>query len=224
MSAINRGHEETDTLVLFNRHWGSTVEGAAGRTRLVVDASGVVTAKICDGMSAAIPPRGFVLSGIGRMAASLDLVEVGCAVTVDLATTPRWPALAQAIGGGPRLVKDGQKHITASPERFRPDVYAGVAPRTAIGITAAGRLLLVVVDGNGRRIRQLRTAQNMTLDELASTMIKLGARDAMNLDGGGSTTFVADGRLINGPSDGAERRVANALLIYITDRLAADGG
>ncbi|HCA48700.1 MAG TPA: hypothetical protein DEP45_15510 [Armatimonadetes bacterium] len=217
LSAINRGHEETDTLVLFNRHWGSTVEGAAGRTRLVVDASGVVTAKICDGMSAAIPPRGFVLSGIGRMAASLDLVEVGCAVTVDLATTPRWPALAQAIGGGPRLVKDGQKHITASPERFRPDVYAGVAPRTAIGITAAGRLLLVVVDGNGQRC-------GMTLDELASTMIKLGARDAMNLDGGGSTTFVADGRLINGPSDGAERRVANALLIYITDRLAADGG
>jgi hypothetical protein len=217
LHAINRGHEETDTLVVFNRYWGTMLDGATGRTRLVVDSSGVVTAKVCDGRAVAIPPGGFVLSGIGRMAASLDLVEISCGVTVDLATTPRWPALAQAIGGGPRLVKDGQKHITASPERFRPDVYAGVAPRTAIGITASGRLLLVAVDGNGQRC-------GMSLDELAATMIKLGARDAMNLDGGGSTTFVADGRLINGPSDGSERRVSNAVLIFVTDRVAADGG
>ncbi len=219
LAAINRGHEQQDTLVMFNRYWGGTVEGAKGRARLAVDASGAVIAKVTDGSAVAIPAGGFVLSGMGRMAASLDRIEPGCMVTPRLTTTPRWPALAQAIGGGPRLVKDGRKHITASPEGFQPDIYASAPSRTAVGISADGRLLLVVAEGAGERERY-----GMTLEELASTMIKLGARDAMNLDGGGSTTLVADGRLLNAPSDGAERRVSNALLVFTREQAQAAGG
>jgi hypothetical protein len=197
---------------MLNRHWGQFVEGAKRRTRLAVDASGVVVEKTSDGKAVSIPRDGFVLSGIGRMAVSLDRIETGCEVALELATKPRWPELAHAIGAGPRLVKDGRKHITASPERFRSDVCGGAPSRSAVGITENGRLLLVVAEGAGESRRC-----GMTLDELATTMIKLGARDAMNLDGGGSTTFVADGELYNAPSDGAARLVSNALLVFVRE-------
>ncbi|MFW5868806.1 MAG: phosphodiester glycosidase family protein, partial [Armatimonadota bacterium] len=219
LAAVNRGHEHHDTLVLLNRHWGPIVEGAESRTRLAVDASGAVIEKTTDGKAVAIPAGGFVLSGNGRMALSLDEIEVGCMVTAGLATKPNWPDVKHAIGGGPRLVKDGRKHITASPERFRPDVYSGAPARSAVGITASGRLLLVVVEGAGGPGRC-----GMTLDDLASTMIKLGARDAMNLDGGGSSTFVADGRICNAPSDGVARLVSNALLVFVKEAERADAG
>lgn len=219
LAGVNRGHEDQDTLMMYNRHWGAFVEGAQGRTRLAVNAHGQVIEKSADGKVIAIPRGGFVLSGNGRMAASLNLIELGCEITLELGTTPAWPELTHAVGGGPRLVKDGRKHITASPERFRPDIYAGTPARSAVGITEAGRLLLVVVDGlrDGERC-------GMTLDELASTMIKLGARDAMNLDGGGSSTFIADGRLSNAPSDGVARLVSNALVVFVreAERVAVD--
>jgi len=219
LAAVNRGHEEQNTLVMFNRHWGRFVEGAKDRARLAVDASGAVVERATDGKAVAIPEGGFVLSGIGRMARSLELIEEGCVVTPDLRTNPRWPAIRHALGGGPRLVKDGREHITASPEGFRSDIYAGAPSRTAVGITATGRLLLVVAEGAGGDDRC-----GMTLKELAATMIKLGAVDAMNLDGGGSSTFVADGRLYNAPSDGTQRRVSNALLVFVKEAARAEAG
>ncbi|MFW6437501.1 MAG: AMIN domain-containing protein, partial [Armatimonadota bacterium] len=83
LAAVNRGHEEHDTLVLFNRWWGPYVEGAQHRTRLAVDASGNVIEKSTNGTAVAIPEGGFVLSGNGRMALSLDEIEVGCNVTAE---------------------------------------------------------------------------------------------------------------------------------------------
>ena len=209
LSAINEGHSKPNTLVMYTRRWGRTVAGAPGRTRLVVDNTGCVTCKECNGLPLTIPEGGMVLSGNGRVAGSLNKIEVGTVVTAELRTRPNWPNLRHAIGGGPRLVKDGREHITAAPERFRPDVYASIRPRTAAGITADGRLLLVVVEG-GRE----GDGGGMSLQELAATMIKLGARQAMNLDGGGSSTFVAERRVINLPSDGAARSVSNGLLVF----------
>lgn len=220
LHAINHGHSETDTLVMYTRRWGQLVAGAQNRTRLIVDATGVVTHKVTDGAACAIPAGGYVLSGIGRMAGSMNEVPVGTALTAQLGTNPAWPDLRHAIGGGPRLVQDGRVHITAASERFRADVCASTRSRTAVGITREGRLLLVAVEaaaGNG-------ACEGMTLEELAAAMIKLGAWQAMNLDGGGSTTFVADGRLLNSPDDGAARRVSNALLVFTRQVAAAVAG
>ncbi len=219
LSALNRGHDTPDSMVMYTRRWGASVEGAGKRTRLVVDASGVVSHKETGGAAVSIPEGGFVLSGIGRMAASLDQVEEGTVATVQLRTTPRWPELRHAIGGGPRLVKDGRCHVSASAERFRPDVYASRRSRTAVGITEDGRLLLVAAESAAEGDEE----DGMTLEELATTMVKLGARQAMNLDGGGSTTFVADGRVLNAPSDGAARRVSNALLVFARAEAAGGG-
>ena len=84
-------------------------------------------------------------------------------------------------------------------------------PRTAVGIDRdKGRILLLVVDGRSSRSR------GYTLVEEARLMRQLGAEDAINFDGGGSSTMVAPGprgrrTVLNAPSDGAQRSVADAL-------------
>ncbi|NLG79744.1 MAG: hypothetical protein GX492_07985 [Firmicutes bacterium] len=124
---------------------------------------------------------------------------------------PDWRTLGvvHAIGGGPRLVKDGKVHITSGEERFKADVAVGRAPRTAAGVTSDGKLLLVAVTG-----RQAYHSIGVTLEELANLMIELGAKDAMNLDGGGSSTLVVRDYVMNTPSDGRERKVADAILVF----------
>ena len=124
---------------------------------------------------------------------------------------PDWRTLGvvHAIGGGPRLVKDGKVHITSGEERFKADVAVGRAPRTAAGVPSDGKLLLVAVTG-----RQAYHSIGVTLEELANLMIELGAKDAMNLDGGGSSTLVVRDYVMNTPSDGRERKVADAILVF----------
>ena len=82
-------------------------------------------------------------------------------------------------------------------------------PRTSIGLTADGRVLLVVVDG-----RQ-SSSVGMSLLELAQFFVgKLGAESAINLDGGGSSTMAVRGALENHPGDGFERAVSSAVLVF----------
>ena len=111
-----------------------------------------------------------------------------------------WPAVFDAVGGDPILLLDGAPaQVCASCAR---------QPRTAIGVTADGKILLVVIDG-----RQPRWSRGATLGELRTILRDLGAVDALNLDGGGSSEMVVDGEVVNRPSDGRERRITNAVLI-----------
>lgn len=119
------------------------------------------------------------------------------------------------VGGRPMIVAGGRSLHDAN------GVFAGAAPsfsttrhpRTAAGIGRNGSLLLLVtVDG-----RQDASA-GMTLLELAELMLALGADDALNLDGGGSTAAIVGGTVVNSPSDpNGERTVANALLLVRRD-------
>lgn len=122
------------------------------------------------------------------------------------------PAFATgALGGRPLLVRAGQ--IPTSFECGDPDTAACTrAPRTAIGLTADRRtMILAVVDG------WQAGALGMTAAELAPLMAARGARDAVLVDGGGSSTlYIANegvNGLVNRPSDGVERPVADQLLI-----------
>ena len=128
--------------------------------------------------------------------------------------------VVEAIGGGPMLIKDGQTQITWEEEVFFGSGIGTVSdlqPRTAIGVTAEGDVLLLVVDG-----RQT-LSQGVSLTQLASIMASLGAVHAINLDGGGSSTMVADGALINRPEGGtAQRSVTSAVLL--APKRTTDGG
>ena len=119
-----------------------------------------------------------------------------------------------AIGGGPRLVKDG-KDVSAESywgECLDAGGTSGFyrVNRTAAGITEDNKLILIVADGRGSN-----DSKGYTLAELAAKFISLGCTDAMNLDGGGSSCIVgAEGKILNAPSDsGGERSVASAIVI-----------
>jgi hypothetical protein len=154
-----------------------------------------------------IPEDGYVLA-VNESDAGLLLqhVQSGQRVWMKLDFNQDLDVIS-ALGGGPRLVKDGVEFIPFDWEWFSDRLFQTRAPRTAIGITEAGKLLLVTVDG--------RSKQNtgMTLRELARLMVKLGAHQAMNFDGGGSATMVVGGRIMNDPSDGRERPVSSALIV-----------
>jgi hypothetical protein len=115
----------------------------------------------------------------------------------------------EVVGGGPELL-DGGKIVGDLAVEERPAFAAARNPRTAVGFDAgARRLWLVVVDG-----RRPGYSAGMTLPELVELLKSLGATDAINLDGGGSSVMVVGGRARNRPSDATgERAVANALAL-----------
>lgn len=113
----------------------------------------------------------------------------------------------EAVGGFPELLRDGRPVL--DQQRVVPAFGVNRHPRTAIGWSGADRLFLVVVDG-----RQPDASVGMSLDELTWVFQRLGATHAVNLDGGGSSAMVVQGRVVNSPSDReGERAVGNALVL-----------
>ena len=166
--------------------------------------------------SGPVPKGASVLTGTGDAARYLrDVALPRSQVSLTLGT--RFEGSTLVVGGGPRLLSDGRVSVRAGREGFAPPqsraffgtFVAGRQPRTLAGIRPDGTLLLVTVDG-----RRPGWSAGMTLPEAARLMRSLGARDALNLDGGGSTTMVVRGEVVNRPSDrtGA-RRVSDALYV-----------
>jgi hypothetical protein len=132
-----------------------------------------------------------------------------------------WPIEA-GVGGGPVLVESGQVRVTWEEEVFFGSGIGAptdLQPRTAAGYTAGGEILLMVVDG-----RQPQSA-GISLVELAQVFVDLGAVEALNLDGGGSSTMVVANRLVNRPGGGTSQRpVASALVLARAEEDTGVGG
>jgi large repetitive protein len=177
-------------------------KGAAGDTL-----RGVVVLVDTLAAGVAVPADGVVLGGRGRWAPRLRGLQPGDTVAWAFRVHGAPGPVAELVGGFPLLLRDGAAAYGV-PE-VRPAFGEQRHPRTAVGIRPDGTVLLVVVDG-----RRPEYSDGMTLAELADLMRELGARDALNLDGGGSTTLVLGGRVVNRPTDAAgERPVTNALLV-----------
>jgi hypothetical protein len=113
------------------------------------------------------------------------------------------------LGGGPLLIRDGKINIAWESEVFFGTSIPEVHPRTAAGLTANNHLILLVVDG-----RQ-NVSRGVDLKELAHILFGLGCQDALNLDGGGSSTLIVDGILLNRPAGSDElREVMSAIAIF----------
>ncbi len=132
-----------------------------------------------------------------------ELTELVAGQQVGFRWTFGWPGVMDAIGGNPNLVENGGIVVGASSVPF----YRR-HPRTGVGVTADGRALLVTVDG-----RHAGYSVGMTPRRFGRLFVSLGAEWAINLDGGGSTTMYAEGKIRNRPSDGSERAVSSALLV-----------
>ena len=189
----------------YNRAWGTTtgyrtVDGQTKDVRMVLIREGKVR-RTSTKLSTGKKINGVMLIGRGPGAKALSALKVGDEAKVrwHLEGTPR-----MAITGNKFLVRDGVIEVVDDREMH---------PRTAIGIDRDTKtLLFLVVDG-----RQGFSRGN-TMVELANRMVSLGADEALNLDGGGSSTIMARGRggklkVINSPSDGSPRAVANGLEI-----------
>jgi uncharacterized protein YigE (DUF2233 family) len=172
----------------------------------VVVKNGAVVSKPGGG-GVPIHADGFTLIASGGARPWLDKVQRGERASLQIHAIG-WDGYTSALGGGPRLVDNGRVEVTALREAFRADVRVGPGPRTALGLDKQGRYIILVVDG-----RQKYHSAGLTLTQLAYTMQKLGAVNAMNLDGGGSTAMAIRNRVVNRPSDGDERGVANALVV-----------
>ena len=201
-----------DGVTLYSRRWGPSTLTDASTVEVVLQlasaevlpsgTTGITAATLRSGGNSAIGPGQVVLAGRGAGAQALAAlapraVSRGASLVVQTAST-------QSTGASPHLLNKGQ---LAYPSGNRDSFTQGRHPRTMVGITPAGETLLVTVDGrqNG--------SVGLSLLEAAHLMAGLGATDAVNLDGGGSTTFVAGGAVRNRPSDGAERRVVSALAL-----------
>ena len=136
---------------------------------------------------------GFVL------AEKINNIKPGTVLSLSLKTTPNLTGVHTAIGGGPVLIRD------AKVQEFTG--YQPRHPRTAIGFNDK-HFFLLVVDG-----RQEKLSIGMTFAQLAKFMLELGCTQAMNLDGGGSSTFWLDGKIMNSPSDKRQRSIANGLIL-----------
>lgn len=148
-----------------------------------------------------LQPTKAVLSVGPGVSATLPALEAGTSVlTVITETVPALHRVGTAMGGGPALVRNGQPMEWNGLVHFRH-------PRSAVGWDDA-YFYLVQIDG-----RQGGVSVGMTLRELAEYLVRLGCKEALNLDGGGSSTLWAFGNVVNSPSEGRERPGANALVI-----------
>lgn len=161
-----------------------------------------------------LPPGCVVLSIGPGLARTVPALPAGTELSFATDIEPSLKGVTTALSGGPVLVQNGKRQrIRTSDEdddSFRATSMLERHPRSAIGWNEEA-FFLVAVDG-----RQ-RNSVGMTLNELAAFLVELGCREAMNLDGGGSSTLWFDGRIRNRPCDGHARPVANALVVVRAD-------
>jgi hypothetical protein len=226
---INVNHDPSgnpEGTALFTSRYGSTTprdttrssaeatliaSGRRGDTALFVR-RGAVSAE----SGSPIPPNGAVLVayGAGARMQEVQAMRDGDTINVLLATLPRLSsggAASLLIGGWPRILRDGVS-VAADAATVEGTISRNAEmkhPRTALGFSRdSSTLFILAIDGRSQR------SVGVTLVELAALMRRLGAWQAMNFDGGGSTTMVIDGAVVNAPSDTTgERAVGNALLV-----------
>ncbi|WP_229896191.1 phosphodiester glycosidase family protein [Streptomyces cinerochromogenes] len=210
-----------DDMVRFTDAFRTDLPTGPG-AQVVLNASGRVVSVGARG--GRVPDGGYVLQGIGRAAdwltahaepyGRIRLSEVirtaeGRRVVLDAGDS--------LVSAAPTLVEDGRIDIDAAAEGVVDPEYTSFGyawanvrqPRTLAGIDKRGRLILATVDG-----RLKNGSEGFTLHEAAVFMKSLGAVQAMNLDGGGSTAMAVNGTLVNHPSDAAgERAVGDTVQI-----------
>lgn len=213
---------DPDETVAFTQDFGPSTPAGPG-LEVVLDERGTVTA-VNTSRGIPVPARGRTVQAIGADAQKLgNLARVGARLKIDAellnedGRSLKAGSSTDVVNGGPVLVSDGAENVTVKRDGMvrqgdGNSFYYGWVhkrnPRTIAGVDAQGRTLLVTADG-----RQT-TALGLSIKESADVARSLGMVDAINLDGGGSTTMVVNGQVVNSPSDAAgQRPVGDALLV-----------
>jgi hypothetical protein len=206
-------------LIAFDSSWGATTPSGPGR-EVVLGPHGRIV-RTTEGRGTALTAGQRSLQATGDRVAELDGLRVGTRLPLKLrlhAADDRQLVRpgATVVNGGPQLLADRADHITQAGDGMvhpgNPSFQYGWVlqrnPRTFAGVDAAGRTLFVTVDG-----RQLGES-GLSIQETADVARSLGLVDAINLDGGGSTSMIVEGSLVSHPSDATgERPVGDAIYL-----------
>ncbi len=199
---INQPRMLSTYVIAYTQEWGAfaPVSPKYGIQMAVED--GKITSISTQALP--IPPNGYVIVGPKD---KLEPIFNARKVNLDIKTIPNWDNVNHIISGGPYLVKNGEIFIDMSEQKL--GAIGGKNPRTAIGYTAEGNLIMVAVDGREG------ASVGMTLRELAGFMHSIGCINAMNLDGGGSTVMYVNGKVVNMPAVRGGIALSNALTIEL---------
>ncbi|KAA3610451.1 MAG: phosphodiester glycosidase family protein [Calditrichaeota bacterium] len=216
---------ETNQLIIYNgffgpssttNQWGTEIDLRLLNKASVNDTLYFVAEELQKGKgNMRIRPGHYVLSGHDAGAELIkSSIEKGDTIKVYISLENMPSKLANLVGGFTQLVTKGKNSAIESYDKVgknRSHFLFGNHPRTAIAYNKdKTRLYLVTIDG-----RQASSI-GISLPDLANLMIQFGAYDALNLDGGGSTTMVVSDKIVNSPSDvSGERAVSNALMIKL---------
>ncbi|MGI5506907.1 phosphodiester glycosidase family protein [Lentzea sp. CA-135723] len=208
LTQLNSAKIDVNGIGVFNPLWGTysrarATQGASNTAEVIVEDDVVRTV----GIPSNEPIKGLALVGRDKGADVLRTLKPGDRVDVSFKNrTSNGSEPRTAIGGRQLLVENGRNVAPADP----------LHPRTAVGFSKDGKKMqMLTVDG-----RQSPYLQGLDLRDLADAMIELGAHNALNLDGGGSSTMLAREpgttglNVVNTPSDGGERPVPNGLALY----------
>lgn len=212
VSGFNKAYGGYKYLSLLTRDWGRKSFGAkaANMTEVLVE-NGVVADIRTNGEPFDIPEDGYVLSQNNSPLASLTL---GTPLELQVTSNVDYKALKFAMGGGSIILKNGVAMQTNI-------INKGRHPRTGIGVTQDGsKIVIITVDGrNGYA--------GLTQKEFGEIFKSFGCYNAMNLDGGGSTTMVKKTKamdkaeIINKPSGGTPRAVVSGVGVFSSDNPGA---
>jgi len=206
-------------LVLFTpRFWTDTRTPCDGGSEFVFEGHPLaLTERREAACTSAIPRDGGVLAaGPGVPAERLAGLTVGTRVrtravyrTLNGTKPADWEAAPDIVGGVGLLATAGRLVKDWAPEKPRDGFTTERHPRTVIGTAGDGRIWLITVDGRNKTL-----SLGMSFAELQTLVTRIGLVDALNLDGGGSTTMVVKGAVVNHPSDATgPRRVSDSIIV-----------
>lgn len=204
---VNQPRRTGSHCILYTRHWGGSASLPYPGVLVGVDASGRVVS--ADDLKLTIPYGGFVLAD--SKGSPISKLKEGDQVNIRWQIHPGdWDNVTEAVSGGPLLLKNGKLDLDLKREKF-PASFVGshIHSRTACGITADDHLLLATFEGPH------------SMYDIAKFFLRRGCTEAMNLDGGGSTTMVVDGRTVTANANHAQRRVAVALGLFSPEKARA---
>lgn len=204
-------------VIVYTPRYGSTTRTSGEGTEWIVDGSPLRVREISRGASSAIPAKGFVISASGAIPPALarlkkgDRIDLSFTYVTALGTSASaWRNADDIVGGAGLLLLRGREVRDWKEEQLAAAGFVDARhPRTLVGRDRDGDTWLVVVDG-----RQPGHSAGMSLPELTAFSRRLGLVDALNLDGGGSSTMVVKGSVVNKPSDPTgPRPVSDAIVV-----------
>lgn len=227
ITRVNQGRtmgEGTGELVLYTSRFGESTGTDENGTELILSGvklplpahgtfDGIVKRVRTHAGSTPIGATDVILSASGTASKFLDLIPDGARLAINFTITAGWESVAEALSGPNLLIHGGAMAIEPYVHGYADVIH----PRTAIGVTSKGEVVIVAIDG-----RQPGYSMGVTLDELAELLTSQDVVEALNLDGGGSTTFgvrlpgTDEVTMVNRGADGFERPVGNALVLFST--------